>query len=219
MRIKSERGGLQALRKAKAQELVNAANNSTNPLLCSLSLSNMAPAPPAHVSLELQCLRASLLESSVQEELFSLLKSNMQHFYETSSWKWDEDKKWAEVFSPKAWLILCKCVDKITDCGACESAGFVSFRFEREGSHPVLYCYDIQLQVHFRGLSVGRYLIDVLTCIAAHFKMHRILLTVFKSNTRALNFFRKNGFDTDQTDPSQFEGNPIVDYRILSRKL
>lgn len=101
--------------------------------------------------------------------------------------------------------------------GFTEVAGFVSFRFERELEHPVLYCYEIQLYHQFCGQSVGSFLMKLLANIATNSGMQRVLLTVFKKNTAAQRFFRKNGFSIDQSDPSKFKNNQVVDYNIFSK--
>ncbi|RTG91060.1 N-alpha-acetyltransferase 40 [Schistosoma bovis] len=96
-------------------------------------------------------------------------------------------------------------------------AGFVSFRFECEEEYPVLYCYEIQLYPQFRHLHVGTFLMNILLSISLALNMHRVMLTVFKSNKSAIKFFEKLGFETDVTDPSMFKGVKTVDYRILSK--
>ncbi len=41
------------------------------------------------------------------------------------------------------------------------------------------------------------------------------MLTCFKSNIDALGFYKKIGFDIDETSPSKF-GDSTVDYEIMS---
>ncbi|GAA55050.1 N-alpha-acetyltransferase 40 NatD catalytic subunit [Clonorchis sinensis] len=209
---KSEKGGLLAFRKAKAKELVDLANVVSDPLANALNSSDALSTTPSNFTLDLQCSRPQFLPEELLNDLFSILQKNMQ-----SSWGWDEDKKRAETFSPKAWLLLCRI--GVAQDSPKQMAGFVSFRFEREGQYAVLYCYDIQLREEFRGLSIGRYLMDVLSMVARTHRMERLLLTVFKANKRALKFFHTLGFKTDESDPSQFKDNPPVDYQILSKIL
>ncbi|KAL3197878.1 hypothetical protein MRX96_044660 [Rhipicephalus microplus] len=65
--------------------------------------------------------------------------------------------------------------------------GFIHFRFDMDG-----------------GMS-----------LAAHFRMCKTVLTVFKSNTGALAFYQKAlGYRTDETSPS----GDAADYVILSRR-
>ncbi|OON15789.1 acetyltransferase, GNAT family [Opisthorchis viverrini] len=214
---KSEKGGLLAFRKAKAKELVDSANVVSDPLANALNLSGAPSTTPSNFTLDLQCSRPQFLPEELLNDLFSILQKNMQLLYEQSSWGWDEDKKRAETFSPKAWLLLCRI--GVAQDSPKQMAGFVSFRFERESQYAVLYCYDIQLREEFRGLSIGRYLMDVLSMVARAHRMERLLLTVFKDNKRALKFFHTLGFKTDESDPSQFKDNPPVDYQILSKIL
>ncbi|CAH8291002.1 unnamed protein product [Heterobilharzia americana] len=151
-----------------------------------------------------ECVQASKVNETVIDELMKLLQQNMQDLYTSSSWGWNAETKRAEAFSSKSWLIICH-------------FGFVSFRFEREDEYPVLYRYEIQLYPQFRHLHVGSFLMNLLLSIAVAANMHRVILTVFKSNQSAVQFFKKLGFKTDRTDPSLFKGVESVDYMILSK--
>ncbi|CAH8621037.1 unnamed protein product [Dicrocoelium dendriticum] len=187
---------------------------SSDPLSSALVMPNNLSLSPPDVAVDLRCCKPHDLSQDVLHDVFMILKENMQPLYDVSSWGWNDEKKWTEAFSSKAWLILSYASTSLalptTLCG------FVSFRFERECKDAVLYCYEIQLRNEFRGLSIGRHLISALTLIANCFKMRRIMLTVFKFNTKALDFFFKCGFEIDKSDPSHFDGNPVVDYHILS---
>ncbi|CAH8851126.1 unnamed protein product [Trichobilharzia szidati] len=212
-------GGLVSFRKAKAKQIVEEANRISdikNEL-------NVSFEPPDNLNvmsdgiLSLECIRASKADDSVIDELMSLLQQNMQDMYTASSWGWNAEMKRGEAFSSKSWLIICRCRNVSGTPECCSTVGFVSFRFEREEEHPVLYCYEIQLYRQFQHLHVGTFLMEILSSIALAANMHRVVLTVFKSNVNAVKFFRKLGFKTDETDPSMYEGVGAVDYLILSK--
>lgn len=149
---------------------------------------------------------------------FRLFYYHLQDYYERSSWKWDVDKKRKETFSSKSWLLTCR-IQEENSPHLPVIAGFVSFRFEYEGGRPVLYCYEIQLRDRYRGRSIGRCLMNLLSLIAKDSKISSVMLTVFKFNERALRFFQNLGFSKDESDPSNFKGNPQVDYLIMSKNV
>ncbi|VDQ11859.1 unnamed protein product [Trichobilharzia regenti] len=204
-------GGLVSFRKAKAKQTVEEANRISD-IKTELNVSFQPPDNLNVISdgiLTVECIRASKADEAVIDELMSLLQQNMQDMYTASSWGWNAQMKRDEAFSSKSWLIICrKSVSSATPEG---------FRFEREGEHPVLYCYEIQLYPQYQHLHVGTFLMEILSSIALAANMHRVVLTVFKSNVNAVKFFRKLGFQTDKTDPSIFEGFSTVDYLILSK--
>lgn len=147
-----------------------------------------------------------------------------------SSWGWDEGAKRRELFAPESRFLICSLVNVKASCEADhhesprhlksnidDLCAFIHFRFEVDEHRPVLYCYEIQLKEGVRGLRLGHRLLQILYKIAADNQMTWVLLTVFKLNTLAYNFFIKNGFGTDITDPS--EHGKLVDYAIISRRL
>jgi ribosomal protein S18 acetylase RimI-like enzyme len=69
--------------------------------------------------------------------------------------------------------------------------GFVYYRYdyEPEKKSEVLYVYEIQLEPEVTGKGLGKHLMQILELMALRHKMHWILLTVFKDNKRALNFY------------------------------
>ncbi|CAH8552526.1 unnamed protein product [Schistosoma guineensis] len=211
--IKSKNGGLISYKKSKAKELVNNANK----ISCLIKELNISLEIPDYLNVNnaitIECIKASKADVAIIDELMQLLQENMQSLYILSSWGWNTEAKRAEAFSSKSWLIICRC--QTSDIQSI--AGFVSFRFECEEEHPVLYCYEIQLYPQFRHLHVGTFLMNILLSISLALNMHRVMLTVFKSNKSAIKFFEKLGFETDETDPSMFKGVKTVDYRILSK--
>ena len=60
-------------------------------------------------------------------------------------------------------------------------------------------------------------LMNILKNIANHFKMWKIILTCFKNNLSAMNFYKKTGFIIDSSSPSNY-GNQKECYEILSNK-
>ncbi|KAH8876478.1 N-alpha-acetyltransferase 40 [Schistosoma japonicum] len=210
---RSKKGGLISYQKSRAKELVESANK----ICCLTKELNISLETPDYLNINdiitIDCIKACKTDVKIIDELMELLQNNMQSLYSSSSWGWNAEAKRDEAFSSKSWLIICRCQNSESQ----SIVGFVSFRFERENNHPVLYCYEIQLYPQFRHLHVGTFLMNTLMSIALASDMHRVMLTVFKSNKTAIKFFEKLGFKTDETDPSLFKGIKTVDYRILSK--
>ena len=58
---------------------------------------------------------------------------------------------------------------------------------------------------------------DMLTKISEHWSMWKVLLTCFKNNIPAMEFYHKIGFGIDANSPSSFGHNNEV-YEMLSNK-
>ncbi|OQR78651.1 N-alpha-acetyltransferase 40-like [Tropilaelaps mercedesae] len=154
---------------------------------------------------------ASDATTELREFVFALTEVNMRELYEQSSWGWNESQKRKELTGKTSQYIVVK--DK-SKGGAI--VGFVHFRFEMDFALPVLYCYEIQLTEEVQRRGIGAHLMDILYKLAERFRMKKILLTVFKHNSRALNFYTKKlKFRTDSTDPKENH----KDYTILFKKV
>lgn len=65
----------------------------------------------------------------------------------------------------------------------------------------VAYCFEIQIIAEYRGMGLGRKLMNILINIGKDNKMDKVMLTVFKKNTNAIQFYRKLGFKPDCISP------------------
>ncbi|EUB62126.1 N-alpha-acetyltransferase 40 [Echinococcus granulosus] len=179
-------------------------------------------------SFTVKCFCPSEMTPNQKAKVFSILEQNMKGFYMKSSWGWNGDTKFDELFSANSHFLLCFLANFKTCCdlsrhnvppsslaSSDEPCAFVHFRFEVDSRRPILYCYEIQLVEEVRGLNLGQKLLHILYKIAADNQMTQVILTVFKFNSPACAFFAKNGFKTDSSDPSRF--GQSVDYSILSR--
>lgn len=63
--------------------------------------------------------------------------------------------------------------------------------------------------------SISPQLMDLLIRISKHWKMWKVLLTCFKNNQQAMDFYHKIGFGIDSNSPSSC-GYNNEDYEILS---
>uniref|UniRef100_A0A8D2QT73 N-alpha-acetyltransferase 40 n=1 Tax=Zosterops lateralis melanops TaxID=1220523 RepID=A0A8D2QT73_ZOSLA len=83
----------------------------------------------------------------------------------------------------------------------------------------VLYCYEVQLESRVRRRGLGKFLLQILQLVANSTQMKKVMLTVFKHNHGALQFFREAlQFEVDATSPS-VSGccGDDSSYEILSR--
>eukprot|EP01135_Chromosphaera_perkinsii_P002246 Nk52_evm32s221 gene=Nk52_evmTU32s221 len=172
--------------------VVNEANNNTDIL---------APFVPFQkyekngICIKMQFETSSSISKEMLETVFNLLKTNMQKHYEESDWGWSDARKRAESRDTSARYILA-----LNEDG--ELAAFAHFRFELEGIVPVIYCYEIQVDSQYRSKGLGKFMMKLLELIGLKSKMEKLMLTVFKANEKAIDFYRtKLNYEID---PSSF---------------
>ena len=101
-------------------------------------------------------------------------------------------------------------------------AAFCHFRFnldDDESMNPleVLYVYEIQVSDRYRRRGLGRRLMGLMEDVARRTGMKRLMLTVFKSNVGAMDFYlNKMKYEIDRMSPSRY-GEEEADYEILSK--
>lgn len=135
------------------------------------------------LNVSIECRRVSCLEPSTLDWAFELTKANMQTLYEQSEWGWKEREKREELRDERAWYLLAR------EAGAAPVA-FSHFRFDVECGDEVLYCYEVQLESRVRRRGLGKFLLQILQLVANSTQMKKVMLTVFKHNHGALQFFR-----------------------------
>ncbi len=145
-----------------------------------------------------------------------LFEKNMGEMYKNSSWGLDMQSKEAELTNKKARYLFAIDNDE-------KLAGFVHFRFEYDDdecpSCAVLYIFEIQIESEYRRCGLGKQLMRICENIARGQSMTKVVLTVFKTNNQAMNFYTKKlAYEIDELSPSKF-GDNSVDYEILSLKL
>ena len=83
---------------------------------------------------------------------------------------------------------------------------FAHFRFsandEDYASRAVVYVWELQVAEPFQGAGLGRRVMGLLQRVAEGFQLDCVMLTVFKSNARALAFYMdKLGYAVAEADP------------------
>ncbi|KAG7497409.1 N-alpha-acetyltransferase 40 [Solea senegalensis] len=165
------------------------------------------------LNLQIECKRVTTLNPLSVEWAFELTRANMQTLYEQSEWGWKEREKREEMNDERAWYLLARDGDSAP-------VAFSHFRFDVECGEEVLYCYEVQLESRVRRKGLGKFLIQILQLIANSTQMKKVMLTVFKHNHGAYQFFRDAlQFEIDETSPSMSGCcGDDCSYEILSRR-
>ncbi|EQC42844.1 hypothetical protein SDRG_00563 [Saprolegnia diclina VS20] len=160
------------------------------------------------VTVGLRSLPAAQLTAGEKTKIEALFCANMQSFYEQSSWGFDMAAKRAELFDPAARYLIAGDVD-----------AFVHFRFVEDDGAEIVYVYELQIGPVLQRRGLGKRLMQLLELIARRYQMKWIVLTVFKANASALQFYTKTmQYEVDATSPSQHD-DPHASYEILSKHL
>lgn len=104
-----------------------------------------------------------------------------------------------------------------------ELLGFLSFMVTYEDGKDVVYCYEIHLSPMARGKGLGALLMGRMEAIGRLVGVEKAMLTVFKSNLAAREFYMKGGYEVDENSPQpRMLRNGTVkesEYEILSKRL
>lgn len=93
--------------------------------------------------------------------------------------------------------------------------GFVHFRYEynnnddddninADNNDPITYLYEIQIHPTVQKFGIGNRLLTILELLSQKLQLKKIILTVFKSNMSAMNFYIKRNYVIDESSPSNF---------------
>lgn len=199
-------------RVSAAQAVIDVANEVKDPLAPLTAFKNFKR---NGLDLHLECKRLTDMSTEDIDWAFNLTKHNMQLLYENSTWGWNDKKKKDEMTEDKAWYLISR-----VESG--KAVAFSHFRFDLEEGDEVLYCYEIQVESEARGKGLGKFLMQILEMMAHRAQMKKVMLTVFKENERAINFFCNiMKFQTDETSPAIWDPMNPEDYcyDILSKTL
>jgi GNAT superfamily N-acetyltransferase len=158
-------------------------------------------------------------------QIFRIFETNMKEHYE-ATWGWNRNDKMKELFHPASRFIVASSAPAtgIDQVDAATIVGFTIYRFdwddEDEPEHPVVFCYELQVDASHRGYGLGRLFTSLIVAIADKLKMWKVMLTCFKRNTAAMDFYKHAGFGIDSNSPSLFGSvaEEDFDYEILSNR-
>jgi len=103
-----------------------------------------------------------------------------------------------------------------------EIIGFASFMLTHAPPEPVIYLYELHLLPPYRTLGLGAHLLKTVESIGHSVGVQRAMLTVFKCNVEARQWYAKQGWSVDSTSPADVElrgGKRECDYEIWSKVL
>lgn len=168
----------------------------------------------AATKLDLQFIRSSEMPKSRMDECLSLFETNMGDLYEKSSWGLNMEEKNEEFTHTNACFLL------LTN-GEKSLAGFVHFRFDYDDDEQptagVVYVYELQIDPSYRRQGLGKRLMEICERISAVSELPKVVLTVFKKNLAAMDFYESIGYTIDGSSPSNY--NEPADYEILSKSV
>ena len=143
---------------------------------------------------------------------FRLIEATSSEAYRESAVGWSRAKKKAEMLLPDMRYIMLKRrltdieeererVPNLFDYSQGEVEGFVSFMITYEDGHEVIYCYEIHLASHLLGQGFGKHLMSSMEQVGCRVGVEKAMLTVFRSNSKALRFYEKLGYVEDEYSP------------------
>jgi N-alpha-acetyltransferase 40 len=161
------------------------------------------------------------LTSGQLNACLDLVEETSAEDYHASETGWSRTKKRREMKLPDLrYILLSDPSDTPKDP---KIVGFVSFMVTYEDGYEVIYIYEIHLSPPLQGKGVGRHLLRAVETIGANVGVEKIMLTVFKANERAANWYRKSGYAVDDfSPPARRLRNGVVKeptYVILSKPL
>lgn len=194
-------------KKAQIASLVQAANVAKDIIS---DMKNLTEYHHEGLDLKIEYQPSDNINPEDMDQIFTLLKVNMESLYEKSAWGWDEMKKKSELTHEDARFLIAKNNEG-------KILGFSHFRFEVEINYPILYCYELQVADEIQKKGLGKYLMNMLLLIAFKYKLVKVMVTVFTHNAPALDFYLKSlSFRRDETCPYEEEDKCYV---ILSKCL
>ncbi|KAG8899521.1 hypothetical protein FRB99_006587 [Tulasnella sp. 403] len=163
--------------------------------------------------------RSSDLSEADKATIWDIFKQNMREAYTNSSFGWHPREKRKELFHQLSRFILAYRQDESVAATPCTLAGYTMFRFDEEETmedgvnEDVAYCYELQISPQFQRAGLGAILIHELEAVAKKWRMQKVMLTVFRTNYKAICFYEKYGYSMDAISPSN-----VLATRTLSEK-
>lgn len=178
---------------------------------------------------------AESIPESDFEACFALIELTSSKDYANSSIGWSPSKKKKEMRLPDMrYILLRRATASTTPPPTTEEQdqqqqqqqqlpGFLSFMVTYEDGKEVIYCYEIHLHPSTQGRGLGRQLMTLFEDIGQRVGLEKAMLTVFRANENAVQFYDLLGYVVDESSPQPKKlRNGTVkesDYLILSKRL
>ena len=170
----------------------------------------------------------SPLPPELLNKCMDLFETNMGDLYKSSQWGLNLKEKREELAHEGARFLIVTVDDIQISSNTVESkplVAFSHFRFEvnddDQPTEEVLYLWEIQVQELYRRYGLGKRLMTIMEVVGMQMKMRKVMLTVFKNNHGAMDFYRKKlKYGIDESSPSNYESIPNeggADYEIMSK--
>lgn len=157
------------------------------------------------------------ITSTESKTCFDLVESTSRQAYVSSRQGWRPRAKHKEMRDKDMRFLL---VHSLDENQKREFVGFLSFMLTFEDGYAVLYIYELHLVDAVRRHGLGKHLMTLAEAIATKTRMQKIMLTVFKSNTAACEWYFALGYVVDENSPRRKRlrsGTFESDYLILSK--
>lgn len=155
------------------------------------------------------------------QHCLKLVEATSAADYRASSTGWSAAKKRKEMRLLDMKYLLLKPLNDTHTTGAAK--GFLSFMITSEDNREVVYIYELHLEDDLRGKGIGKWMMAQVERIGQRAGMRMAMLTVFRSNDRAVRFYKSLGYEKDEYSPApvNLRGGRIKepDYLILSKEL
>lgn len=151
------------------------------------------------------------------EECLKLIEQTSAQDYQSSEMKWSSSKKRREMKLPDMKYII------LTEMDTSQVAGFISFMVTYEDGHEVLYIYEIHFSPEWQGKGLGKKVLTVVEVIAQNVGVEKVMLTVFRANHRAVDWYTRLDYQADEFSPAprKLRNGALKEpsYIILSKNL
>jgi N-alpha-acetyltransferase 40 len=159
--------------------------------------------------------------SPVVTQCLNLIEETSKSDYLASEIGWSRIKKRKEMLLPDMRYVIFE--DAYFAGMEIDVAGFVSFMITYEDGYEVLYIYEIHFREKSRGFGWATMLMDIAEQIGWEVGVEKAMLTVFKANEKAINWYKKRGYDVDEysPEPRKLRNGTIKEskYLIMSKRL
>ncbi|KAL3450141.1 GNAT family acetyltransferase Nat4 [Aspergillus insuetus] len=168
---------------------------------------------------------AATIPAADLDACFNLIELTSSAAYKSSSAGWSPKDKREEMKLPDMKFMILR--RAVSDGGQSEGpkdfAGFLEYMVTYEDGYEVLYCYEIHLTPESQGQGLGEELMARLERVGARIGLEKAMLTVFKSNRRAMAFYERVGYTEDESSPRprKLRNGTVkeADYMIMSKSL
>ncbi|CCC06560.1 unnamed protein product [Sordaria macrospora k-hell] len=165
--------------------------------------------PKTNNQYTISLVRSDKLSKEELQACFDLVKETSYDDYQNSKDKWQPRKKMEEMKSPGLRYVLVQ--DNKSENGGSIRA-FTSLMPTYEEGQPVVYCYEIHLKPELQGSGLGSLLMGFHVIVATNLPpITKVMLTCFLSNERALGFYKRHGFETDDISPGPRKFPPLAE--------